>query len=182
MVYLLLDFLLQKVISTSIFVHLPIRKFKDTHVLRKNNISNFMKRDFNADIVWKPKFYSVVLNIGLSEQEGTLILDTGSSDTIVVSKNNLPCSSSMSYHCEKYDTFDKDLSTTLKDLNDGYSPHYGDGTSSGGQWVQDTINMGATKFDMTFGLANNTNSLGVLGLGLQDLEVANTKYNNFPLQ
>lgn len=173
-------------------VRIPIKRQKGAESLKKaaiaypknstDNEISFVKRSLDVDSPWHANFYSVDLEIGSPGQKVTLVLDSGSSDMIVVASENSPCFGTMQYFCSTYGTFNRSLSTSLQDLNDEYSLSYGDGTKSEGAWVKDTISLAGLTLNMTFGLANKTDSLGVFGIGLQGLEVATKEYSNFPME
>lgn len=178
-------FLINNVASTSEFFHLPIRRQNVTREIRTSNSSNstkYSKRMLNIDLPLQANAYTITLGIGSTNQEVTLILDTGSSDMIVISDENPSCSNDLSYYCDTFGTFDSDSSNTLQKLNEQYSLKYADGTTSNGDWVQDSINVDDKTVVMIFGLASDTNSIGVFGIGLQGLETREKKYNNYPMQ
>lgn len=169
------------------YVHLPIKRNSkvegnnDTSTAQ-DMVSSTTEKMLDVGIPKESNFYSINLSIGSPFQQVTLLLDTGSSDMVVVSSENSYCSTSMANNCHTFGTFDKYSSTSLQDLNDQFTLKYGDGTFSRGDWVHDNINLNGIDIALTFGLATNTDSIGVLGIGLQGLEVSSTSYNNFPLQ
>lgn len=178
-----LAYSLQAVVSTSDFVHLPIRRTSSSLSTSDNSVGDIVKRDIDVDLPLVSDFFSITVGIGSSKQEISLILDTGSSDMIVISSDNPTCSTTLADVCKSDGTFNRNSSTSIKDLGESaFSIEYGDGTTSSGAWVQDTIDLNGVDVDLTFGLANNTDSTSVFGIGLQGLEFADKKYNNFPLQ
>lgn len=176
--------------ANSKYVHLPIRRSNKTEDDKKaestikstSTISGTKEKSLNVNIPKESNFYSIELSIGSSAQQVTLLLDTGSSDMVVVSNENSYCSTSMANDCQAFGTFDRSSSSSLQELNSQFSLKYGDGTFSTGDWVHDNIDLNGLDLDITFGLATNTDSMGVLGIGLKGLEVTSTTYNNFPLQ
>lgn len=176
-----LAYSLQTVVSESDFVHLPIRRIN--HDGAQNNAESVAKRDINVDLPYLSDFFSINVGIGSSKEEVSLILDTGSSDMIVIASENPGCLGLLADSCKTDGTFNRNSSTTFKEIaGTNFTIEYGDGTIASGSWVQDSIDLNGVNVDLTFGLANETSSTSVFGIGLQGLEFADTKYNNFPLQ
>ncbi|CAL9735478.1 aspartic proteinase yapsin-3 [Monosporozyma servazzii] len=133
-------------------------------------------------------FYSVEVELGNPIQKLQLLLDTGSSDMIVVSNSNPYCSKSN--NCALYGTFNSDASTSYTPKDKDFKITYADGTGSAGEWGSDIVSFSNENVEMplTFGLAKNSDSMGVLGIGLPGLEVSrgstsgSFSYNNFPMQ
>lgn len=157
------------------------------------NIEHFdinLKRDENAsvtsDLVNQRAFYISDLNIGTPAKQVSVIVDTGSSDMWVMSKNNSYCQTNGGdIDCDKYGTYDEKDSTSFKSKKEGFFTLYLDHTFANGTWVQDTVEMSpGFKVDgANFGVAKETNStIGVLGIGSKKLESSLKSYDNLPLQ
>lgn len=154
-------------------------------------------------------FYSVDLQIGMPEQEVTVLVDTGSSDLWVTGANNPYCienrdsisgpSNSLvvprslaTIDCSTYGVFDASKSNTWN-RNSSAPPFfisYGDTSFASGVWGQDVLHLEDLNVTgLSFAVANRTNStVGVLGIGLPGLEATYTgssgssyMYANFPL-
>lgn len=96
--------------------------------------------------------------------------------------------------CSQYGTFNPSGSSSFKANGTLFAITYGDNSFAAGEWGQDVLSLdGLNITGLSFGLANATNStVGVLGIGLPDLEVTNSgataiwtgkpyTYANFPL-
>lgn len=149
------------------------------------------------------------LQVGSQEDQISVIVDTGSSDFWVPSKQNLNCASadyntttSLEYqnlnwghlrdtyylNCSIYGTFDSYASTSLSYNKTGFSVIYSSFQYAYGDYVTDQIstnNLDLGKINFAVG---NTSSeaVGVLGIGTPDMEYTYLKYNytyaNLPFQ
>ncbi|KAG5361751.1 putative aspartic-type endopeptidase OPSB [Yarrowia sp. C11] len=135
----------------------------------------------------KQAYYETQIALGSPPQNLTVLLDTGSSDLWVLSKN-VTCLPS-GYHaadswngvnCANGGLFDAQASSSFRlnsSANAGYKPGndktwpfqiaYGDASAANGLWGTDTVSLGGQKVaDFDFGLAQNASSgLAVLGIG-----------------
>ncbi|KAK9235966.1 aspartic peptidase domain-containing protein [Lipomyces kononenkoae] len=125
--------------------------------------------------------YLANITIGTPGQRLRVQLDTGSSDLWVQSRDNPTCRTSQNF-CTTTQMFNDTSSSTFTTTSDPFSITYADGTYADGEYVKDTLSFsGISVHDFTFGLAtNSTSSLGVLGVGFDTNEVANTVYENLP--
>ena len=93
--------------------------------------------------------------------------------------------------CEQFGTFNPDMSYTWSPNVTSFEITYGDSTFASGHWGQDSLHMMNLNITgLSFAVANRSNSsVGVLGIGMQGLEVTNTgpnrksafSYDNFPM-
>lgn len=173
------------------------KKRSEIHALIQKRDSNYEQ----IDLTYQGGFYSMDLEIGTPAQKMEVLLDTGSSDLWVMSKDNIYCSSNSkssstsSIDCSKYGTFDSSESSTFYANDSSFQITYGDGTMANGTWAQDVVTVNNVALsNMTFGVATRANStVGVLGIGLEQLEVTYAggssnhaggnpyTYDNFPL-
>ena len=160
-------------------------------------------------------FYSVDLEIGTPPQNVTVLVDTGSSDLWVSHAMNPYCGALLDdssklrnreihieqdpalgdlilpIDCEQFGTFNPDKSYTWSPNVTSFEITYGDSTFASGHWGQDSLHMMNLNITgLSFAVANRSNSsVGVLGIGMQGLEVTNTgpnrktafSYDNFPM-
>lgn len=159
------------------------------------NNEQLIKRDndgsYTLTAIEQHNFYSVEVELGTPPQKLQLLLDTGSSDMIVVSNSNPYCTSTTD--CDTYGSFDSTTSSSFVPKGKNFKMKYADGTSSTGEWGSDIVSLSngngdMEEMDLTFGLATDSDSMGVLGIGLSGLEVSrgstsgSFSYNNFPMQ
>ena len=130
------------------------------------------KRDVSDSLINEVSFYSVTLQVGSDLQENELLVDTGSSDTFVLTSS-----------------FDSSSSTTFYNNGTEFLVQYGSGTVTG-TWGQDSVSLDDTTIGrLSFGVASSSSSgKGLLGLGLSGLETTysgtlgtNYQYSNFPI-
>ncbi|KAL6927620.1 hypothetical protein ACO0SA_004242 [Hanseniaspora valbyensis] len=130
------------------------------------------KRDVSDSLINEISFYSVTLQVGSDLQENELLVDTGSSDTFVLTSS-----------------FDSSSSTTFYNNGTEFLVQYGSGTVTG-TWGQDSVSLDDTTIGrLSFGVASSSSSgKGLLGLGLSGLETTysgtlgtNYQYSNFPI-
>ena len=155
---------------------------------KKSRLLN--KRD-DGEVGLTPKFYEggfvIDLMFGSNKEKLEVLVDTGSSDLWVPSAN-VNCSlngTSDSATCPKHGYY-WEKSTTFNKSSDLFAIIYGDNTSSIGFFGQDTVWIGdiAVK-DTIFGVANQTDSSSVMGIGLPQSEAGHSYFNesvypNFP--
>ncbi|CCK71691.1 aspartyl protease BAR1 KNAG_0H02760 [Huiozyma naganishii CBS 8797] len=146
-------------------------------------------------------FYATTLKIGDPPQEITVIFDSGSADTWVMSRYNPFCLSSSNItanglktlydgkaiipkvDCSQIKTYNANRSTSFQELNNGrFYIIYGDKTFADGIWGTETFEFGGVKIpNVQFGLADyaTTPIGGVLGIGFQRRESVKG-YTNAP--
>ncbi|AOW00740.1 aspartic peptidase domain-containing protein [Yarrowia lipolytica] len=132
-------------------------------------------------------YYEAQIALGSPPQNLTVLLDTGSSDLWVLSKNVscLPkgyhaADSWKGVNCSNGGMFDSAASSSFRlnaSANAGYQPGnkktwpfqiaYGDSSAANGLWASDTISIGGQSVaEFDFGFAQNASSgLAVLGIG-----------------
>ncbi|OBA28448.1 acid protease [Hanseniaspora valbyensis NRRL Y-1626] len=130
------------------------------------------KRDVPDSLINEGSFYYVTLQVGSDLQENELLIDTGSSDTFVLTSS-----------------FDSSSSTTFYNNGTEFLVQYGSGTVTG-TWGQDSVSLDDTTIGrLSFGVASSSSSgKGLLGLGLSGLETTYSgalgidyQYSNFPI-
>lgn len=130
------------------------------------------KRQAQASLINDKAFYSVSLAVGSNSESNDLLVDTGSSDTFLLTSQ-----------------FDSSASSSFYDNNTDFLVQYGGGTVSG-VWGQDSVSLnGQTVGKLSFGLTSYSSSgKGLLGLGLSGLESTYSgslgtdyQYSNFPI-
>ncbi|PMD22812.1 acid protease [Hyaloscypha hepaticicola] len=129
--------------------------------------------------------YTANISIGTPPQPLTLGIDTGSTDTWVLSNTANICLNKTliaeGVTCA-HGTFNSNKSSTIATaVAGGFSATYLDKTGSTGDYITDVLMIaGNTLKGMQMGLAfNSTDSQGTLGLGYDTLEGATTKYASF---
>lgn len=160
--------------------------FKDSEVIKRDGVSAFklgFDVDRSANTVSKRgevpvtaenagyTYFAKVL-FGSEEDEGTVQIDTGSSDLWITTTS-------------AGGPYDPSKSSTYKKLDEDFLIKYISGSASG-TWAQDTISIGdQTKLqDFKFATASESQNLGlegILGIGLQNIESSIVKYQNLPL-
>ncbi|KAI1770780.1 mitochondrial elongation factor g 1-like protein [Hypoxylon cercidicola] len=134
--------------------------------------------------------YFATCQVGTPPQNLTLQLDTGSSDIWVPSSSASVCESSTDGGCS-FGSFDERASSSLTVVGeDEFTISYVDGSSSRGDYITDTFEIGGATIDnMTMGLGLRTDiPYGLVGVGyaLNEAIVASTQsasssYDNLPL-
>ncbi len=178
--------------SLSKVLSIPFTK----HQLPVNSIKNSIHKRAESSLdeislINAQTFYIINMTIGSTNQNVGLLIDTGSSDTWVVSSTNPYCESKK-LHCSDYGTFNEHESTSFKVNNSvEFSIKYGDGSSSTGEWGTDNISIPGTNIKLnsfSFAVGLQTDSdVGVLGIGYKLLETTYTNtgngftYDNFPI-
>jgi candidapepsin len=125
-------------------------------------------------------FYSADITIGTPAQEFTVLVDTGSSDLWVYSRNDTQdCANNA---CQATGQYDSSASSSYKFVSNDFSIQYVSG-SAAGNWVTDTITVGGASVpDFQFASAVDApGGVGVFGIGLASGEAAKVKYDNFPV-
>ena len=124
----------------------PNTKIKKKNLIKALNLRNLqIKEDL---YVSANSLVYIPITIGTPPQEFKVVFDTGSIALWVPGKN------SEDKHTLKHH-FDKDKSTSFKNLNEGFYWKYGSGASKG-IYGYDVINFQNVKFNFTFGVANYT--------------------------
>ncbi|KAG5357410.1 Candidapepsin-3 [Yarrowia sp. C11] len=146
-----------------------------------SNISALRKRQTDVTLTSQNYvFYSADITLGTPAQKFTVLIDTGSSDLWVYSKNNTKdCSNG---YCDATGQYDASFSSSYKFISNDFSIQYVSG-SAAGDWVTDTITIGgASVSDFQFASAVDApGGVGVFGIGLASGEAAKVKYDNFPV-
>ena len=85
-------------------------------------------------------------------------------------------------NCSEFGTFNKSLSSTYHDNGTCFAITYADHTFADGNWGQDVLYLdGVDVSGVSFAVANDTDStVGVLGIGLEGLETADSLTNSHP--
>lgn len=128
--------------------------------------------------------YYVEVKVGSPGQPVSMILDTGSSDAWVVSKDAELCTSErlqMINGDSCGGTYDKSKSDTYKLVStDGFSIKYLDSTSASGDYISDNFAIGgATIKNLQMGLVTDTvRGTGILGVGFSEAESTEEIYPN----
>ncbi|EER35961.1 hypothetical protein CTRG_00700 [Candida tropicalis MYA-3404] len=150
-------------------------------------VNEYSKRDdyISVELYNEQVTYSANITVGSNSQKQNVIVDTGSSDLWVVdsSANCQEKSGYSSDYCFSGGTYDPSSSSTIQELGKSFNIRYGDGSSSSGTWVKDTVGInGAIILNQQFGDVNSTSvSQGILGIGLDTNESTDTIYENFPI-
>ncbi|KAI6081483.1 acid protease [Hypoxylon rubiginosum] len=134
--------------------------------------------------------YFATCSVGTPAQNLTLQLDTGSSDIWVPSSSASVCEQASDDGCT-FGSFDSSKSTSFTVVGeDAFSISYVDGSSSTGDYITDTFQIGGATLDnMTMGLGRKTDiPYGLVGVGyaLNEAIVASTQstsesYDNLPV-
>ncbi|ODV95409.1 hypothetical protein PACTADRAFT_23646, partial [Pachysolen tannophilus NRRL Y-2460] len=126
-------------------------------------------------------YYVSNIKLGTPAQDITVIVDTGSSDLWVVSSDT----TSSEVFCSVFGgMFNSSDSVTFHSNDTYFYDYYSDGTTASGTWGYDVVQINdIVAYNLSFGLANNTNQDGnaILGLGLMELEAtdANISQTDF---
>lgn len=177
-----------------------------------SSTNNLQKREhlqFHLDYE-QDTYFATTLNIGNPPQSITVLFDTGSADTWLMSSSNPFCQSnfdsnpnpdSIRYNntpiggktidCSAIKTFNSAHSSSFQLDNDKrFYIQYEDKTFADGKWAKETFHVnGVAITDVTFGLAEEATTPlgGVFGIGFERREsvtgydnAPNKYYNNFP--
>ncbi|RCK59362.1 Aspartic proteinase 3 [Candida viswanathii] len=158
--------------------------------------------DLGVYIQDRDDYFSVDLGFGSNNDTVTVLIDTGSADLWVPASNAVCSSNSDSYPykgssssnaseptdlCRANGTFDWQRSTTFHKNSTAFDITYADSTFAEGFFGMDSVHIGSTIINNAiFGVANQSDDVGVLGLGLPQLESSydnyynSTMYENFP--
>ncbi|KAF4998729.1 hypothetical protein FGRMN_3055 [Fusarium graminum] len=154
----------------------------------KSHASPFVKRDEDAVVEVNTShppgrlLYWANFTIGTPPQKQTAMLDTGSTDLVLVTDKLEPCKKEGG--CTG-PLFSPDKSKTFRELNEQVSGTYGDGTAFQGYFANDTISFGDTvlepfKFIATTEYTSQLTLKSVFGVGLAIGTNAKTPYPNLP--
>ncbi|KAG5357109.1 Candidapepsin-5 [Yarrowia sp. C11] len=127
-------------------------------------------------------FYTTELELGSPAQKFRLLLDTGSSDTWVVSMDDdYDCGYGS---CDYTGQFTKNKSSSFRDLEQDFAFYYLGGNAKG-KWATEELSFAGKKVsDFQFGLADSAFGVdpltGILGVGPKSLESVKDKYSNLP--
>ncbi|ANB13605.1 Yps3p [Sugiyamaella lignohabitans] len=126
-------------------------------------------------------FYSTTVGIGTPAQKLNLLLDTGSSDTWVFTKDT-----QVTGNYRPSAIFDPSASKTWKSNGTTFQIQYGIGNTQG-QWGTDKFEIGgATVNSLSIGLATNADTAnGIIGIGRPEAEITNRNgrvYENLPMR
>lgn len=130
--------------------------------------------------------YMTEILVGTPPQVINITVDTGSSDTWVVSASDSVCGDPVNTNCE-WGVFNQSLSSTYKVLNHNFNITYADYSSVYGVYASESVTLGDFHLtDYTLGVAlNSTMVYGYLGLGMESIEATELfitppyKYTNF---
>ncbi|OKL55519.1 hypothetical protein UA08_09198 [Talaromyces atroroseus] len=115
-------------------------------------------KDLEPDKLQRELSYLMNLTLGTPAQTFTLVLDTGSSDTWVVSANS---------SVQTDDAYNATASSTYKSLHSSYNATYAGGTTALGTYATDTLGLGsATVKDFQFVVVDESSAnVGIAGVG-----------------
>ncbi|KAL6454216.1 SAP8 Candidapepsin-8 [Candida maltosa Xu316] len=145
------------------------------------------KRDgyINVQLYNEDVSYSADITVGSNNQQQNVIIDTGSSDLWVVD-SSATCqaqSGEPSDYCKGSGTYSPGSSTSVQKLGTAFNIAYGDGSSSKGTWVKDTVGISGVKITgQQLGDVTSTSvEQGILGIGLNTNEASSSVYDNVPI-
>lgn len=143
-------------------VRFPLNRLKADSLFRRDTTANGV---LNANIENLRTHYALKCSLGTPSQNLELVIDTGSSDSWVMSPEVNMCQEG---ECEETWQFDSSDSSTYKSNGTQFYQVYGDGSEVSGTWSQDTLTVSATSIkNFNFALANfSTASNPVAGIGL----------------
>lgn len=127
-------------------------------------------------------FYTTELELGSPGQKFRLLLDTGSSDTWVISKDDTyDCGYGS---CDYTGQFTKNQSSSYQEMDDSFAFYYLGGNAKG-KWAKDTLSLNGVSIpNFQFGLADDAFGVdpltGIVGVGPKSLEFTKSKYPNLP--
>ncbi|CAK9438406.1 uncharacterized protein LODBEIA_P26300 [Lodderomyces beijingensis] len=140
---------------------------------------------FFLELVNEEVLYYATLAVGSPAQEIEVMVDTGSSDLWFVAANNPQCKANGgSLDCDKHGTYNKSKSSSASATDNSFSINYFDGSKAEGKYYQDSLEFasGFALDNATFAIVENTTStIGVFGVGYEELEATSNKYTNVPL-
>lgn len=118
------------------------------------------------------------LSIGTPAQELSVRVDTGSSDLWVNTASSIVCSQILD-PCSISGTYEANSSGSYDFVSDDFTISYADGTGAAGDYVTDTLSIGAvTLEDFQFAIGYESDSrTGILGIGYIANEAA-VNYND----
>jgi candidapepsin len=127
-------------------------------------------------------FYTTELELGSPGQKFRLLLDTGSSDTWVISKEDTyDCGYGS---CDYTGQFTKNQSSSYHEIDEDFAFYYLGGNAKG-KWAKDTLSISGKAIpSFQFGLAGDAFGVdpltGIVGVGPKSLEFTKNKYPNLP--
>ncbi|KAK3940503.1 aspartic peptidase domain-containing protein [Diplogelasinospora grovesii] len=162
---------------------------------KRQPIANPLSRDklrrrgsVTASLDNEETLYFVNATLGTPAQSFRLHLDTGSSDLWVNTPSSKLCLQK-SAPCKFAGTYSANSSSTYSYIGSYFNISYVDGSGASGDYVSDTITIGATKLDkLQFGIGYTSSSAqGILGIGYPINEVqvgraGKAAYDNLPAQ
>lgn len=143
------------------------------------------KRDnspISASLKDEQSFYTTELELGTPKQKFRLLLDTGSSDTWVFSKEDTyDCGYGS---CDYTGQFTKNQSSTYSQVDEDFAFYYLNGNAKG-KFAKDTLTIGGKETkNFQFGLSDDAFGpdplTGIAGIGFKDREATKNKYPNLP--
>ncbi|XBW36331.1 hypothetical protein QEN19_001911 [Hanseniaspora menglaensis] len=159
-------------ILTTYFSTETLAKFVELPFFKQYGSNYETKRELTASVINDISFYQISMNIGSDMQPNNLLVDTGSSDSFLLSSQ-----------------FNFSTSSTFHNNNSEFLVNYGSGTVTG-FWGKDLISLnGQSIGKLSFGITKNSSvDMGLLGLGLSGLESTYSnsldtsyQYSNFPI-
>lgn len=155
--------------------------------LSRNETTAETKRSFTAPLSNKVTTYKIPLSIGSNKDEVSLVADTGSADTWVISPST-QCTAIFG-GCSDSGTYDPSKSSTTHDIGKLFKITYGDHSVTEAEFYTDDVDIGGvTVKQLQIGVAttSSVSGGGILGLGYENLEspTANNgdpTYVNFPI-
>ncbi|OJJ47538.1 hypothetical protein ASPZODRAFT_1707769 [Penicilliopsis zonata CBS 506.65] len=130
--------------------------------------------------------YVANISLGTPKQKIQVILDTGSSDLWVNTRESCDSNDNYGNECLAYGIYDANTSSTYVFDNSDFDISYADDSGAAGDYVNDTLTLGSdTVKDFQFGVAYDSDSAqGVFGIGYAlneaELEYTDTTYPNLP--
>lgn len=147
---------------------------------------NVKRNDYISVKLYNEQFtYSADLDVGSNYQKQNVIIDRGSLDLWVVD-SSATCQVQLGYswdYCFSGGSYDLSKSSTVQLLGTSFGILYGDGSSSIGTWVEDSVGINrAVITNQQFGDVTSTSvAQGILGIGLDTNESSDTLYDNVPI-
>lgn len=183
-------------LEASEFIQFPLAKGKSVVDIKEIRDAS---DNLQFTIVNEQSYYSVELTIGSDQQKLTALLDTGSSDLWVLSKDSSGLNACDNYleqngylsssgeatsgssdevsevqaNCNGLGVFTPSSSTSFKKQHSGveFEIQYGDYTYAEGYWGSDSLTVNGVNVDgLLFGVATIGNSSNVLGISFEGLE------------
>jgi yapsin 1 len=139
-------------------------------------------QEFTDNIQNNKFYYSTSVKIGTPPQSVTLLVDTGSADTWVFTRQTR----FQGTGTRPNSFFDPSQSSSFKSNGTSYTIQYGIGTSTG-KWGTDNFGIGNVNVkSLSIGIADTGDvSQGILGIGRAEAEITNKRgviYENLPMK